>query len=52
MLGGAEKLQRERRLLSDDGLRFTLRFQPLFENALNAVDVQQVEIKSSSASRL
>ena len=52
MLGRAEKLQSELGLLSDDGLRFGLRFQPLFENALNAVDIQQVELESPSASRL
>src|ERR1700730_18414317 len=38
--------------MSDDRLRFTLRFQPLFKKVLDAVDVQQVEVESSSASRL
>src|SRR5215468_7481092 len=52
MLGGAEELQGELRLLSDGGLRFRLRFQPLFENALNAVDIEQVEVQSPATSCL
>src|SRR5207302_9898663 len=52
MLGGTEKLQRQRRLLSDDGLRFGLRSQSLFQNASEAVDVEQLEVESPSASRV
>src|SRR5215469_4434000 len=50
MLGGTQKLQFQRRLLAHDGLRFALRFQSLLQNALDAVDVQQVEVESSPAS--
>src|SRR5215469_2879728 len=50
MLSGAEKLQLQRRLFSNDGLRFALRFQSLFQNALDAVNVQEVEVESSPTS--
>src|SRR6516225_6727175 len=50
MLGGTQKLQFQRRLLAHDGLRFALRFQSLLQNALDTVDVQQVEVESSPAS--
>jgi len=52
MLGGTEELQLQRRLLSNDGLRFVLRFQSLFQNALDAVDIYQVEVESPPASRV
>src|SRR5215469_3890732 len=50
VFGGAQELQRL--LSSNDGLGFLLRFQPLFQNALDAVDVQEVEVQSSPASRV
>src|SRR6516165_6405837 len=50
VFGGTQELQFQRRLFSNDGLRFTLRFQSLLQNALDAVDVQQVEVESSPAS--
>src|SRR5215469_13692885 len=50
MLSGTEKLQLQRRLFSNDGLRFALRFQSLFQNALDAVNVQEVEVESSPTS--
>src|SRR5437773_11971559 len=52
LIGGAEDLQLQHRLLSDDGLWFRLRFQSLFQNALQAVDVQKVEVEGPSASRV
>ena len=52
MVGGTEKLQLQHRLLSDDGRGFGLRFQTLFQNVLQAVDVEQVEIESPAAGRL
>jgi hypothetical protein len=50
VIGGAQELQRQLRLWSDDGLRFVLRFQTLFQNALEAIDVQEVEVQGTSAS--
>jgi len=47
---GAQELQRQLRLWSDDGLRFALRFQSLFQNALEAIDVQEIEVQGTSAS--
>src|SRR6516225_11256741 len=52
VIGGAEKLQLERCLTSNDRLRLGLRFQSLFQNALEAVDVEQVEVESPSAGRV
>jgi hypothetical protein len=52
VMGGTEKLQVERRLMSDDGQRFDLRFQSLFQDVLQAVDVEQVEVESPPAGRL
>lgn len=52
MIAGTKKLQLQHRLLSDDGPRFRLRFQSLFQNALQAVDVEQVEVESPPASRV
>src|SRR5438046_9953536 len=52
VIGGAEELQLQHRLLSDDGQWFRLRFQSLFQNALQAVDVQQVDVQGPSASRV
>jgi hypothetical protein len=52
MLGGAEELQLGRRWMSGDGLRFTLSFQSLFQNGLQAVDIQQIELESPPASRV
>src|SRR5262249_50869430 len=50
MLRGSQKLQFQWRLSAHDGLWFALRFQSLFQNALDAVDVQQVEVESPPAS--
>jgi hypothetical protein len=50
VFGGTQELQFQRRLLPNDGLRFTLRFQPLLQNALQAINIQQVEVESPSAS--
>src|SRR5438445_11591080 len=50
VIGGAEKLQLQHRLLSDDGQWFRLRFQSLFQNELLAVDVQQIEVQVPPAS--
>src|SRR5215469_14447121 len=50
VFGGAQELQRQLRLWSDDGLRFVLRFQSLFQNALDAIDVQEIEVQGTSAS--
>jgi hypothetical protein len=52
MCGGAQELQVQLGLMSDGGLGVGLRLQSLFEDALNPVDIQQVELESSSASRL
>src|SRR5215471_21787964 len=52
VMGGAEKLQVECRLRSDDRLRFGLRLQSLFQNALQAVDVEQFEVESPLAGRV
>ena len=49
VVSGTEKFQLERRLRSDDRLRFGLRFQSLFQNVLQAVDVEQVEVESPPA---
>src|ERR1700739_1922874 len=50
VIGGAQELQRQLRLWSDDRLRFALRFQPLFQDALEAINVQEVEVQGTSAS--
>src|SRR2546429_8104063 len=52
VIRGAEELQLQHRLLSDDGLWFRLRFQSLFQNARQAVAVQQVEVQGPPASRV
>src|SRR5215472_13505120 len=49
VMGGTEELQVECRLMSDDRLRFGLRLQSLFPDALEAVDVEQFEVESPSA---
>ena len=51
-MGGTEKLQVECRLVSGDRLRFGLRLQPLFQDALEAVDVEQFEVESPPAGRV
>ena len=50
--GWVEKLQVECRLKSDDRRRFYLRLESLFQNAPEAVDVEQVEVESPSAGRV
>jgi len=52
VIGGAQELQWQLRLWSDDGLRFALRFQPLFQDALEAIDVQEIEVQGTSASSI
>src|SRR5215470_2437450 len=52
VMGGTEELQVECRLMSGDRLRFGLRLQSLFQNALQAVDVEQVEVESPPAGRV
>src|SRR5215469_852512 len=52
VMGGTEELQVERRRMSDDRRRFGLRFQSLFQNALEAVDVEQLEVESPPAGRV
>src|SRR5215471_4219285 len=52
VMGGTEELQVERRLMSDDRLRFGLRVQSLFQDALEAVDVEQFEVESPLAGRI
>src|SRR5215472_604338 len=50
VFGRTQELQFQRSLWSDDRLRFALRFQSLFQNALDAIDVQKVEVQGAPAS--
>ena len=51
-MGRTQESQIELRLPSDDRIGCGIGFQPLFEDALHAMDIDQIKVQSPAASRI